>query len=83
MPRYLDRHPTIPNMPAEAVQQLKQKLQAGDPDQFGVIGLNMFVGRDETWCYAEAPNAEAVHQAHESMGVKLGPGDVTEVQALV
>ena len=83
MPRYLDHHPTPPNMPAEVVGQLKAKLQSGQPDQFGVTGLNMFVGKDETWCYAEAASPEAIHQAHEAMGVKLGAGDVVEVQNLI
>ena len=83
MPRYLDKHPTMPDMPAEAVQGIKTKIQAGQPDEFGVVGLNMFVTKDVTYCYAEAPNAEAVHKAHEQMGLKLGPGDVAEVQSLV
>ena len=43
----------------------------------------MFVSQDVTYCYTEAPNAEAVHKAHETMGLNLGPGDVKEVQSLV
>lgn len=63
MPKFLDRHPTVANMPNEAVEALKTKLTSEQPDEFGVIGRNMFVGKDVTYCYAEAPNAEAVHKA--------------------
>ena len=83
MPRFLDHHPTVANMPPEAVEQIKAKIASKQPDQFGVVGLNMFVGKDQTWCYAEAPSAEALHKTHEAMGVRLGPGDVIEVQSLI
>jgi hypothetical protein len=83
MPKFLDHHPSMPNMPTEAVQQLRSKLESRQADQFGVTGLNMFVGQEQTWCYAEAPNAEAVHRAHEAMGLKLGSGDVVEVESLL
>ena len=83
MPQFLDSHPTMANVPPEVVQQIKEKLQARQPDAFGVVGLNMFVTKDITYCLAEAPNAEAVHKSHEAMGLKLGSGDVNEVQSLV
>jgi len=83
MPKFLDSHPTNPDMPAEVVEGIKQKLMAGKPDQFGVVGLNMFVAKDRTYCYAEAPDAQAVHKSHEAMGLKLGPGDVMEVRSLL
>jgi hypothetical protein len=83
MPKYLDSHPTNPNVPAEVVQAIKQKLEARQPDEFGVVGLNMLVSKDITYCYTEAPNADSVHKTHEKMGLKLGQGDVREVQALV
>lgn len=83
MPKFLDSHPTNPDVPPEVVQEIRQKLLAGQPDEFGVLGLNMFVTNDLTYCYAEAPNAEAVHRAHEKMGLRLGQGDVKEVQSLV
>ena len=58
-------------------------MLAQEPDEDGVVGLNMFVANDVTTYFTEAPNAEAVHKAHERMGLKLGQGDVKEVQALV
>ena len=83
MPKFLDKHPTNPNTPPEVVQAIREKLLAGQPDENGVVGLNMFVSKDLTYCYTEAANAEAIHKAHEGMGLKLGPGDVVEVQSLV
>ena len=83
MPKFLDSHPTNPNVPPEVVEGVRQKLLAGKPDENGVVGINMLVAQDTTYCFVEAPNAEAVHTSHEQMGVKLGPGDVKEVQALV
>jgi hypothetical protein len=82
MPRFLDRHATVP-MPSEAVKAVVEKMKSGEVDEFGVRGLNAFVGEKDTWCYTEAPNAEAVHKEHEAMGLNLRPGDVTQKQSLV
>ena len=60
-----------------------EKLKSGQPDEFGVTGINAFIGETETWCYTEAPNPEAVHKSHEAMGIDLGAGEVIAVQALV
>jgi hypothetical protein len=40
------------------------------------------MGADRTYCYSEAPSAEAVQQAHEAMGILLGPEDIEEVRVL-
>ena len=82
MPKFVDHHATMP-MPPEMAEAVIAKMKSGEKDQFGVIGLNAFVGEKDTWCLTDAPNADAVHKGHESMGINLGPGDVTEVQSLV
>lgn len=82
MPKFLDHHPTTP-MPPEMAQALIEKIKSGIPDEHGTIGVNVFVGQEDTWCLTEAPNAAAVHKGHEAIGINLGPGDVTEVQSLV
>ena len=82
MPKYVDHHATVP-MPPEMAQAAIAKMKSGEVDQFGVKGINAFIGATDTWCVTEAPNPEAVHKGHEAMGINLGPGDVTEVQALV
>ena len=83
MPKFLDHHATIP-MPLEMAQGLAERIKAGKPDeQFGTVVQNVFVGETETWCLAEAPNADAIRKAHESIGINLGPDDVVEVQPVV
>ena len=82
MPKYLDHHKTV-QMPPEMAQMAVEKLKSGQSDEFGVTGINAFVGETETWCVTDVPNPEAVHKSHEAMGIDLGAGKVTEVQALV
>jgi hypothetical protein len=81
MPKFLDHHPTTP-MPPEMAQVIAGKIQSGEPDEHGTVALNVIVGEDETWCLVEAPNADAVHKGHEAIGIKLGAGDIAEVQTL-
>jgi hypothetical protein len=82
MPRYLDRHPTNPNMPRELIAEIIERLRSGRPDEFGEKGLNVFIGADETYCYTEAPGPEAVQMSHAALGITLAPEDVIEVQVL-
>jgi hypothetical protein len=82
MPRYLDHHPTNPNMPPEMVAQITQRLDSGQPDEFGERGLNVFIGAEQTWCHTDAPSVDAVRKSHEAMGINLDPQDVVEVQVL-
>jgi hypothetical protein len=49
MPQYLDHHPTIPDMPPEMVAFIIQRLTSGQPDEFGEVGLHVFVGAQRTW----------------------------------
>jgi hypothetical protein len=71
MPRYLDHHPTDPNLPPELVAQITQRLRSGQPDEFGERGLNVFIGPEQTYCYTEAPNADAVRRSHRAIGIDL------------
>lgn len=83
MAKFLAKYSTSPNIPSDAIAQVKQKIQAGQADEFGVKGLNIFEAKDVAYFYGEAPSAEAVVQAHEKIGLKLGPDDISEVQSLV
>ena len=64
-------------------------MDANNPMKYGMVdshtenGINAFVGEKDTWCLTDAPNSDAVHKGHESIGINLGPGNVPEVQALV
>ena len=82
MARYIDRHPTNPNLPPEILTIIRGRLERVEPDEYGDRGINVFIGEDETYCYTEAPSAEAVRKAHEAIGVFLEPEDITEVQVL-
>ena len=46
------------------------------------VAINIFVSQETTWCLSNAPTAEAVHKAHESVGVRLGEGNINEMKAL-
>ena len=83
MTKFIDYHAQMPQMPAEAIQQLTEMVKAGQAHH-GVTLLNMFMGKGgEGYCLTEAPNADAVCQAHASNGVSLEKGDVYEVTSLV
>ena len=83
MPKYLDHHKLKASLPAEAVKMAIEQIKGGKADQFGVKALNAFATKDEVWCYTEAANADAVHKSHEAKGMKVGRGDVKEVQSFV
>jgi hypothetical protein len=82
MPRFIDHHPTNPNLPPELVTLIRQRLQSGERDEFGERGINVFIGAEQTYCYTEAPNAEAVRRSHAALGIILGPEAIVEVQVL-
>ena len=82
MPVYLDHHPTIPDMPPELVTLITQRLASGQPDEFGEVGLHVFIGAEQTWCHTEAPSVDAVCRSHKALGIDLDPEDVAEVQVL-
>jgi hypothetical protein len=82
MPQYLDHHPTIPDMPPEMVAFIIQRLESGQPDEFGEVGRHVFVGAEQTWCHTEAPSPEAVRRSHQALGIDLDLQDVAEVQVL-
>ena len=81
MPVFLDQHQG--GLTSEMAEMVKQKVAAGQMDGFGAKALNVFWSDDETFCLSEAPNAEAVHKAHEAIGINLGGGDIRQVQSAV
>lgn len=89
MPRFIDSHsmpgPVIPVQVAQGqvMQAVKAEIQAGQPDKFGVKGLNVFIAKDRMYCVTDAPSADAIHKSHEAKGIRLGPADVTEIVPLL
>jgi hypothetical protein len=82
MPLFLDQHPG--GVPPEMVPAITQKVKSGEADpQFGAKAVNVFWTDSETFCLSEAPNAEAVHKAHEAIGITLAGGDVRQIKSIV
>ena len=81
MPTFIDHHPTT--VPPEMQDIVRNKIQSGEPDEFGSKGINVLFNESESWCLTESPSAESVHKSHEAIGIHLGPGDVQQVTSLV
>jgi hypothetical protein len=68
----------------EMAAGIAERINAGQADEHGVKGLNVFLGKDGTaFCLSEAPDADAVIKAHESFGFSLDRKDVVEVESVV
>lgn len=84
MPKFLDHHPTMPEVAPETAQEMASRITAGKADEFGVTGLNVFVCADgQGYCLSDAPDADAVVKAHEAFGFPLRREDVVEVTTIV
>jgi hypothetical protein len=82
--KFIDHHATMPKLAPEMAEGIAERLRAGESDEFGVKGLNVFLGKDGTaYCLSDAPDAEAVVKAHEAAGFRISKDDVVEVEALV
>jgi Protein of unknown function (DUF4242) len=82
MPTFLDHH-AMPSLSPEAAEGIAERIRAGDPDEFGAKALNVYLGKNGTaFCLSEAPNAEAVVNAHAAAGFPIAAEDVVEVEAV-
>ena len=83
MPKFIDHH-EMSNVAPEMAAAIGERIKAGEADEHGVQGLNVFLGKDGTaFCLSEAPDAEAVVKAHQAYGFSLDSADVVEVQSVV
>lgn len=83
MPKFIDHH-AMADVAPEMAAGIAARIKAGEPDEFGVRGLNVFLGKDGTsYCLSEAPDAQAVVKAHEAFGFSISPDDVVEVESVV
>jgi hypothetical protein len=83
MPKFIDHH-EMSGVTPEMSEGIAQRIKAGEPDENGVTGLNVFLGKDGTaYCLSEAPDADAVMKAHKAFGFSLERSDVVEVQSVV
>jgi hypothetical protein len=83
MPKFIDHH-EMSDVAPEMAASIAERINAGQTDERGVKGLNVFLGKDGTaFCLSEAPDADAVIKAHESFGFSLDRKDVVEVESVV
>jgi hypothetical protein len=83
MPKFIDHH-EMSDLAPEMAAGIAERINAGQADEHGVKGLNVFLGKDGTaFCLSEAPDADAVIKAHESFGFSLDRKDVVEVESVV
>ena len=83
MPTYIDHH-EMSDVAPEMAAAIGERIKAGEADDHGVKGLNVFLGKDGTaFCLSEAPDADAVVKAHQAYGFSLDSADVVEVQSVV
>jgi hypothetical protein len=84
MPKFIDHHASMPGLTPETAVGVAERIQAGEPDEFGVTGLNVFLGKNGTaYCLSDAPDADAVVKSHEAVGFPLSREDVVEVDSVV
>jgi hypothetical protein len=83
VPKFIDHH-EMSDVAPEMAAAIGERIKAGEADEHGVKGLNVFLGKDGTaFCLSEAPDAEAVVKAHQAYGFSLDSADVVEVQSIV
>jgi uncharacterized protein DUF4242 len=83
VPKFIDHH-EMSDVAPEMAAAIGERIKAGEADEHGVKGLNVYLGKDGTaFCLSEAPDAEAVVKAHDAYGFSLDSADVVEVQSVV
>ena len=83
MPKFIDHH-EMSDVAPEMAAAIGERIKAGEADEHGVKGLNVFLGKDGTaFCLSEAPDVESVVKAHRAYGFSLDSADVVEVQSVV
>ena len=83
MPTFIDHH-EMSDVAPEMAAAIGERIKAGEADDHGVKGLNVFLGKDGTaFCLSEAPDTDAVVKAHQAYGFSLDSADVVEVQSVV
>jgi hypothetical protein len=82
MPTFLDHH-GMPELTPEMKDAMAERIRSGRTDENGARAVNVYMAGGEAYCLSEAPNAEAVVEAHEAAGVAIRREDVVEVTAIV
>lgn len=77
VPQFMDFRSDL-KLPQSAIDDITRGAQAKETDQFGVRQVELYHNPDgQVYCLLDAPNAQAVRDHHEALGVPCG--DVHEV----
>ena len=67
MPRFIDIHNEMPEMPAGMVQQIQDRISSGAKDEFDAVALDVLAGTDgSAFCITDAPDVASVVSSHTS-----------------
>jgi hypothetical protein len=81
MPTFLDHH-GMPELSPEMKEGMAERIRSGQADENGARAVNVYMANGEAYCLSEAPNAEAVVEAHRAAGIPIRREDVLEVTAI-
>lgn len=83
MPRFIDVHTDMPEMPAEMVQQVQDRIASGAADEFDATAIDVLASSDGTaFCITDAPDVASVVSSHTSKGVPMSADQVHEVVSM-
>ena len=82
MPRFIDVHREMPEMPAEMVQQIQDRISSGAKDEFDAVAVDVLAGNGTAFCITDAPDVASVVSSHTSKGVPMSEEDVHEVVSM-
>lgn len=83
MAKFIDYHSNLPPMPEEVQAQLRDNLRNSKSDEYGVTGIDVLIGNNESFCITDAPSAQAVVDSHKNVGFPLEMDDVHQVQSVL
>jgi hypothetical protein len=83
MPKYIDIHREMPEMPAEMIQQIQDRIASGAKDEFDATAVDVLASTDgSAFCITDAPDVASVVSSHVSKGVPMTEEDVHEVMSM-
>ncbi len=85
MPQFLDYHARLPLIAPDVVEAMLERIRSGSLGNSEVTRWNIYVGGEtgQAWCLSEAPDSEAVFQAHRLVGFPQSEENVVEINQLV
>jgi Protein of unknown function (DUF4242) len=78
MPRFTDFHDDL-KLPAEAIEQIAARTQAGATDEFGGRQIELYHNAGgKVYCLLQGPDEEAIRKHHQARSIPLrrrAPGE--------